>query len=148
VSGRAISVADFPTPDASTMPIRHLTQPDGLPPASGYSHAVIGEGTIVAISGQLPLDASGRLVGPAEPFTQAQQVFTNLRDALHAAGATPADVIRLGFFVIDLDDLAAIRRARDAFLGPGPPPASSLVQVAGLVVPGARVEIDALAVIA
>jgi enamine deaminase RidA (YjgF/YER057c/UK114 family) len=108
-----------------------------LPPRAG----------VLAISGQLPLDADGRLVGPSEPLAQAEQVFANLGLALEAAGASAADVIRLGFYVIDLADLRQIRSARDRFLGAGPPPASTLVQVSGLVAPGARLEVDALAVV-
>jgi enamine deaminase RidA (YjgF/YER057c/UK114 family) len=127
--------------------IDYFADPAGLPPTNGYSHAVAGEGRFLAISGQLPLDAGGRLVGPSEPLAQAQQVFANLGLVLGAAGATAADVIRLGFYVIDLADLPQIRSARDRFLGAGPPPASTLVQVSGLVVPGARVEIDALAIV-
>ena len=129
------------------MTVEHFQDPTDLPPTNGYSHAVAGDGTVIAISGQLPLDADGRLVGGADPLLQADQVFANLRRALQTAGATPADLIRLGFFVLDLGDLAQIRIARDRFLGAGPPPASSLVQVSGLVVTGARIEVDALAVI-
>ena len=129
------------------MSIQHIHQPAGLPPTSGYSHVAVGDGVLIAIAGQLPLDYEGQLIGPDEPLSQAHQVFANLRGALQAAGATPEDVIRLGFYLVDLEDLADVRRARDEFLGTSPPPASSLIQVAGLVVPGARVEIDALAVL-
>jgi enamine deaminase RidA (YjgF/YER057c/UK114 family) len=128
--------------------IDRFPQPDGLPPANGYSHTVSASGRLVIVSGQLPLDADGALVGPSDPLAQARQVFSNLGRALQAAGAAPADVVRFGFFLVDLADLAAVRTARDEFLAAGPPPASTLVQVAGLVAPGARVEIDALAVIA
>jgi enamine deaminase RidA (YjgF/YER057c/UK114 family) len=123
-------------------------EPMGLPPTNGYSHVVAAEGSVVAVSGQLPLDPDGQLVGASDPLAQARQVFTNLGRALEAVGATPADVIRLGFHLIDLADLPQIRSARDEFLDAVQPPASSLVQISGLVVPDARVEVDALAVIA
>ena len=125
--------------------IEHFTRPDGLGPANGYSHATAATGRVVAVSGQLPVDAEGRLVGD-DPPAQARQVFANLTTALAAAGARPADVLRLNFYVLDLADLAAVRQARDEFAA-DPPPASSLIQVAGLVLPGARLEIDALAVV-
>ncbi len=51
----------------------------------------------------------------------------------------------LGFYLTDLSDLEAVRIARDEFIGDSQTPASSLVQIAGLVLPDARVEIDALA---
>jgi enamine deaminase RidA (YjgF/YER057c/UK114 family) len=123
-----------------------LHTPDGLPPAAGYSHvAEISPGArLVVISGQLPLTADGRLVegGWAE---QATQVFANLGTALGAAGASWTDVVRLGVFLVDLDGLTAFRAARDIVIGAGPPPASTLVRVAGLAVPGALLEIEATA---
>lgn len=126
--------------------IEHFERPAGLGPVNGYSHATAGTGRLVAVSGQLPVDADGKIVG-TDPLTQARQVFTNITTALRAAGATPADVLRLNFYVTDLADLAAVRTARDEFVGVNTPPASSLVKVAGLILPEARVEIDALAVL-
>ena len=127
--------------------IEHFPRPEGLGPANGYSHAAAAAGRVVAVSGQLPVDATGALVDSTDALAQARQVFRNLGLALRAAGAAPADVLRFTFFLTDLGDLGDVRTARDEFLGDGPRPASSLVQVAGLVLAGARLEIDALAVI-
>jgi len=55
--------------------------------------------------------------------------------------------VKLTVFLTDLADLAVFRDVRDEFLAGGPPPASSLVQVAGLVNPAFRVEVEALAVL-
>ena len=126
--------------------IQHFERPEGMPPAHGYSHAVAGTGRLVAVSGQLPIDRDGTLVDPTDPLAQARQVFANLVAALGAAGAGPQDVVRLTFFLTDLADLDAVRTARDEFIGDGPAPASSLVQVSGLVLSAARFEVDALAV--
>jgi len=128
--------------------IEYFERPDGLGPVSGYSHATAGTGRLVAVSGQLPVDAEGEIVDPGDALVQARQVFTNLERALAAAGAKPADVIRLTFYLTSLDDLVAVRAARDEFVGDGTPPASSVVQVVGLVAPQARLEVDALAVTA
>jgi enamine deaminase RidA (YjgF/YER057c/UK114 family) len=128
--------------------VDHFERPSGLGPANGYSHATAGTGRLVAVSGQLPVDANGTIVSTSDALAQARQVFANLGVALRAAGATPEDVLRFTFYVTDLADLTAVRTARDEFVGGGPAPASSLVQVAGLVLPGARIEIDALAVTA
>lgn len=125
--------------------IEHFERPDGLGPSNGYSHAVAGVGRLVVVSGQLPVDREGALVAGSDALSQARQVFTNLAAALHAADAAPGDVMRLTFFLLDLADLGAVRTARDEFLAGGLAPASSLVQVAGLVLPGARIEVDALA---
>ena len=124
----------------------HIPAPAGLPPVRGYSHVVTGTGTLIAVSGQLPLDAAGDLVGGGDALGQARQVFANLRAALRAADAGMEHVLRLTVFLTDLAHLDAYRAARDEAIGGGPAPASSLVQVAALVHPGAFIEIDALAV--
>lgn len=126
--------------------IQHFKRPDGLPPVNGYSHVVAGEGRLIAVSGQLPIGPDGAIVSATDALAQARQVFTNLNGALRAADAGPQDVIRLTFFLTDLADLDAVRTARDEFFEGHNWPASSLVQVGRLVLPDARVEIDALAV--
>jgi reactive intermediate/imine deaminase len=126
---------------------QHHVRPDGLPPPNGYSHAVSFTGTMVAISGQVPLDADGRLVGPDDPRAQTRQVFVNLVAALDAAGASLAHVVKLTVFLTNMSDLADFRAVRDEFVDPQRPPASSLVQVSGLVHPAFRIEIEALAAV-
>lgn len=123
----------------------HHVNPAGLPPTNGYSHAVSFTGTMVVVSGQVPLDAEGRLVGADDPRAQTRQVFDNLRGVLAAAGTDLAHVVKLTVFLTNMGDLADFRSVRDEFLDPERPPASSLVQVSGLVHPGFRIEIEALA---
>lgn len=127
------------------MHLQHFVRPPGSPPVNGYSHAVAFTGPLVAVSGQVPLDAEGRLVGPSAAAAQIRQVFDNLATALHAAGARLHDVVKLTVYLTDLADLDAFRRIRDEHLDPARPPACSLVQVAGLLHPAFRIEIDALA---
>ncbi|MBF9071618.1 RidA family protein [Streptacidiphilus fuscans] len=128
--------------------MRHLVRPDGMPPANGYSHAVVAQGPLIAISGQVPLDAEGRLVGAeGDAVAQLRQVFRNIGTALNASGADWRHVIKLTVYLVDLDDLQAFRTVRDEFVDTVQPPASSLVQVSALVHPGFRVEVDALAVL-
>lgn len=126
--------------------IEHFTRPAGMPPGNGYSHAVAAVGRMVVISGQLPLDGDGKLAGPGDATAQLRQVFSNLRAALAAASATMDQVVKLAVFLTDLADLPAFRLVRDEYISTGQPPASSLVQVSGLVHPEARVEIEALAI--
>jgi len=125
----------------------HYVRPDGMPPVNGYSHAVAFQGRLVVISGQVPLDADGRLVGQDDPEAQVRQVFTNLEAALAAAGAAMDDVVKLTVFLTDMADLAAFRTVRDEFIRADKPPASSLVRVSGLVNPEFRIEVEALAAI-
>jgi reactive intermediate/imine deaminase len=127
--------------------MQHHVNPDGLPPTNGYSHAVSFTGTMVVVSGQVPLDAEGRVVGADDPRAQTRQVFLNLRGALAAAGSDLAHVVKLTVFLTNMGDLADFRAVRDEFIDPRRPPASSLVQVSGLVHPAFRVEIEALAVV-
>jgi enamine deaminase RidA (YjgF/YER057c/UK114 family) len=84
----------------------HYVRPDGLPPVNGYSHAVAFTGRMVVVSGQVPLDAQGRLVGQDDPAAQGRQVFENLRTALAAAGASMSQVVKLTVFLTDLAHLA------------------------------------------
>jgi reactive intermediate/imine deaminase len=125
---------------------QHYVRPDGLPPVNGYSHAVAFSGQLVALSGQVPLDGQGRLAGQ-DARAQVRQVFDNLTAALAAAGASMEHVVKLTVYLTDLADLEAFREIRDAYISLDKPPASTLVQVSGLVNPAFRVEIDALAAI-
>ena len=125
--------------------MQHHLRPAGSPPTNGYSHAVSFTGTTVLVSGQVPLDSDGKLVGAGDALEQTRQVFRNIAAALAAAGAAMSDVAKLTVFLTDLADLPAFRTARDEFLDVTRPPASSLVQVAGLVSPDFRVEIEAVA---
>jgi enamine deaminase RidA (YjgF/YER057c/UK114 family) len=134
--------------------MQHHIRPTGLPPVNGYSHAVAATGTLVAISGQVPVNADGALIGgpgpdgaAADAEAQIRQVFSNLGAALSAAGARWVDVVKLTVFLTDLADLPHFRAVRDEFVDTSRPPACSLVQVSALVNPEFRVEIDALAIV-
>ena len=125
--------------------MRHHVRPEGAPPTNGYSHAVSFAGTMLVISGQVPLDAEGHVVGYDDCAEQTRQVFRNLEVVLAAAGATMSDVVKLTVFLTNMADLAGFRSVRDEFVDPRRPPASSLVQVGGLVHPAFRIEIEAIA---
>jgi reactive intermediate/imine deaminase len=125
--------------------MQHHIRPEGAPPVNGYSHAVSFAGPMLMVSGQVPLDAEGRLVGYDDCASQTRQVFRNIELILQSAGASMADVVKLTVFLTNMADLAAFRAVRDEFVDVARPPASSLVQVSGLVHPAFRVEIEAIA---
>jgi reactive intermediate/imine deaminase len=127
--------------------MQHFVRPEGMPPVNGYSHAVAFTGRMVVLSGQVPVDGQGELVGQGDPEAQVRQVFRNLAAGLAATGASMDQVVKLTVYLTDLGDLEAFRRVRDEYVAPDKPPASSLVQVSGLVNPEFRVEIEALAAI-
>jgi reactive intermediate/imine deaminase len=125
----------------------HYLRPETMPPANGYSHAVAFSGRMVAVSGQVPLDTEGRLVGANDVEAQIRQVFDNVATALAAAGAGMEHVVKLTYYLTDISDLELVRRVRADYISRDAPPASTLVQVSSLVDPAFRIEIDALAAI-
>jgi enamine deaminase RidA (YjgF/YER057c/UK114 family) len=128
--------------------MQHYIAPTGMAPGTGYSHAVVATGRMVAIAGQVAMDGRGELVGADDPRAQAERVFENLRLALAAAGARFSDVIKLGVFTTDISILPLVREVRDRYVDTDRPPASTAVQVAALFRPGYVLEVDALAVVA
>lgn len=124
--------------------------PEGLSQPPGYSHVVTARGgTTVYISGQVAVDSAGTLVGEGDHRQQAEQVFVNLQTALAAAGATFEDVVKLTYYVVNLnpDVTTMLRELRAGYLNQARPPASTLVAVAALVDARLLVEIEAIAVI-
>lgn len=113
------------------------------PPISHYTDAVRW-GDLLFISGVAPLDAEGRLVGGADVAAQARQIFRNLQRVLDAAGAAFSDVLKVTVYLTDVADRAAINPVRQEFFGAARP-ASTLIGVAALAVPGMKVEIEAVA---
>lgn len=125
--------------------------PPGLANLGTFSQvAVATGGRTIHVSGQLAWDETARLVGVGDLRAQAMRVFENLGLALKAAGASFRDVVKFTIYVVDLepDDRAAISEVRNRFIDPARPPASTMVGVSALVVPEARIEIEAVAVIA
>ncbi|HLM49278.1 MAG TPA: RidA family protein [Solirubrobacteraceae bacterium] len=119
---------------------------DGLPePISHYTDAVRA-GDLLFVSGIVAVDAEGALVGGSDVVAQAEQVFALLGRVLAAAGAAPGDVVKVTLYLLDKDDRPRINPVRQRFFGTARP-ASTLVEVSGLAVAGARLEVDAVALL-
>jgi reactive intermediate/imine deaminase len=118
---------------------------DKAPKAIGpYSQAVLA-GSTLYLSGQTPLDpATGKLVD-GDISAQARQVFENLGAVLAAAGAGFPQVVRVGIYLTDLGNFAAVNEVMKQYFVE-PYPARSTIGVAALPL-GAAVEIDLVAVI-
>jgi 2-iminobutanoate/2-iminopropanoate deaminase len=116
--------------------------PDAAPPVGPYSPAV-GSGDLLAVSGQVALDAAGDPVGDTAA-DQARQALENLKAVLAAAGLTTDAVIKTTIFLTDMNDFGAVNEVYAAFFTM-PFPARSTVAVAGLP-KGLKVEIEALAI--
>jgi reactive intermediate/imine deaminase len=113
-------------------------------PISHYTDAVRA-GDLLFVSGCVPIDGEGRLV-PGGVVAQARQVFTNVEAVLAAARASFADVVKVTVFLTDVDDRAAVNTVRQEVFG-ATRPASTLVEVSRLAIPGARIEVEAVALI-
>jgi len=114
-------------------------------PISHYTDGVEAAG-LLYISGMLPVNAAGELVGGADVIRQSEQVLDNVGAVLHSAGASFDDVVRVGVYVRDIADRETINTVRRRYFGDARP-ASTLVEVSALAHPGALVEIDAVALL-
>jgi 2-iminobutanoate/2-iminopropanoate deaminase len=124
--------------------IRAEGQPE---PLSHYTDAVRTEGPLLFVSGVVPVDEAGQLVGGDDVVTQTRQVFANLGAVLAAGGARFGDVVKVTVFLTDIGDRAQINPVRQEVFGEARP-ASTLVEISALAVPGAKIEVEAVAVIA
>jgi 2-iminobutanoate/2-iminopropanoate deaminase len=111
-------------------------------PLSHYTDAVRWGDTLY-VSGIAPLDSAGKLVGGADPVAQTRQIFKNMKLILEAAGARFSDVLRVTVYLTDVNDRTLINPVRQEYFGDARP-ASTLIEVAGLAVPGMKVEIEAI----
>jgi reactive intermediate/imine deaminase len=128
--------------------VSHLTrlEPPGLPaPISHYANGVRAGDTLY-VSGQVALDGEGRLVGPGDVVAQTRQVLDNVQRVLAAGGATLKDVVKVTVFLANVDDRPRVNEVRQAYFGDHRP-ASTLVEVSRLALPGLLVEIEAVAVV-
>ena len=119
---------------------------DGLAePISHFTDAVRA-GNLVFVSGIVAVDAEGRLVGGDDVVAQARQVFESMRRVLVAAGCGFEDVVKVTIFLTDADDRPKINPLRQEVFG-DTRPASTLVEVPRLAVEGARIEVEAVALV-
>ena len=117
----------------------------GAPRAIGPYSPAIRAGSLLFLSGQIPIDpATGTLVEGGIAI-QTEQVMRNIAALLEAAGAGFQHVVRTTVFLADMNDFAAMNECYAKFVT-NPPPARSTVQVARLP-RDVRVEIDAIAVL-
>ena len=105
-------------------------------------------GSTLYLSGQVPVDVDGQLVGEGDFAAQAQQVFSNLRLALAAVGADFGNVVKMTTYIVNYrpELREALGAARTAAMGQALP-ASTLVGVQALAMPGYMIEVEAIAVV-
>jgi 2-iminobutanoate/2-iminopropanoate deaminase len=119
---------------------------DGLAePISHFTDAVRAGG-FLHVSGIVAVDGQGRLVGGDDVVAQTRQVLDNMRVVLAAGGCRFEDVVKVTIFLTDIDDRPKINPLRQEAFG-ATRPASTLVEVPRLAVPGAKVEIECIALV-
>lgn len=133
----------------SDLPAHTQLLPPGWPRPKGYSNGVLVRDGTIFVGGQIGWDETGRF--PPTLVEQIDQTLRNIVAVLGEGGATPSDVVRLTWYVLDIKAYAEqskeIGRVYREVMGAAYPP-MSLVQVVRLVEKDALVEIEATAVIA
>ena len=138
-----------PSGDAPPGAAAHrVLQPAGWPRPRGYANGILAEGRIVVTGGVVGWDARGGF--PDGFVAQARQTFENIAAILAEAGAGPEHLVRLTWYVTDMEDYLGAPRdlgaAYRAVFGRSFP-AMAAVQVVRLVEPAAKLEIEATAVL-
>lgn len=116
----------------------------------GYSHSVeidLGSSKMVVLSGQIAVNADGKIVGVNDFEEQTDQVFRNIRALVEKSGGTMDDVVKIDCYFTDISKLAEFRKVRDRYINLKTPPTSVAVEVNQLVNKELMIEIGAVAVI-
>jgi enamine deaminase RidA (YjgF/YER057c/UK114 family) len=125
-----------------------VLQPEGWPAPKGYANGMVAEGRIVVTGGVVGWNEQG--VFAPDFVGQVAQVLANIRAILAEAGAGPEHLVRLTWYVVDMDEytgsLKEIGRSYRETFG-AHYPAMAVMQVVRLVEPAARIEIEATAVL-
>lgn len=111
-------------------------------PISHYTDAV-RFGDLLFVSGFVGVDEQLNIVGADDVVAQTRQVFKNMKAVLDEAGASFADVLKVTVYLVDIDDRAKINPVRQEVFGEARP-ASTLIQISKLAVPGAKIEVEAV----
>jgi enamine deaminase RidA (YjgF/YER057c/UK114 family) len=122
--------------------------PDGWPRPRGYSNGILAQGKQVFIAGMVGWDQDGLFAdGLVDQF---RKILENTVATLKEGGATPADIVRMTWYIKDLDDyrsnLAGIGQAYRDVIGKNYP-VMAVVGVSDLVEQEALIEIETTAVI-
>ena len=124
-------------------------QPGCLPKPTGNFTWVVQSGKTVYLSGQVGIDASGKLVG-LDAESQARQIYVNMDTTLKELGGDLNSVVRTGIYIVGRENIEAHRRVRRELVASGrmtKKPASTMLLVAGLAEEEWLVEVDAIAVL-
>ncbi len=116
---------------------------EGLPNAISHYTDAVRFGDLLFVSGVAPLNGADELVGKDDVVAQARQVFVNLGKILATAGASFADILKVTVFLLDVEDRKVINPIRKEYFGSALP-ASTLIGIRELAIPGMKIEIEAV----
>ena len=130
------------------MSLKNVIQVPNFPKPRGVwsNTIVVTPGQMVFISGMLAKAADGALMGVGDIEMQTRQTCENLKSAIEAAGGTLANIVRVDVYITDMRHFDAIHAVRRIYF-PVDPPVSTMVQVIGFTMPGAMIEMNAIAVL-
>lgn len=111
----------------------------------GYSRAV-RVGNIIEVAGTTAVDENGEIVGEGDMYAQTKYIFEKMEKALQEAGASMADVVRTRMLVTDISKWEEVGRAHGEFFRTIKP-ASTMVEISGLINPQMLIEIEISAVL-
>ena len=123
--------------------IEHIFPPGAPQPRGPYSPAVRAGDTIY-VAGQVPIDPVTGQVMLGDVKSETRQVLTNIKNILAGCGATMADVVRCGVYLINTADFQAMNEVYAEFFGDSKPARTTII-VAALPLKDGKVEIDAIA---
>jgi 2-iminobutanoate/2-iminopropanoate deaminase len=126
--------------------MRQAVSSSSAPKAIGPYSQAIRSGSLLFLSGQIPLDPETGQMVDGDIAAQTHRVFANLKAVLEAAGATLDNVVATTVYVADMNDFAAVNEVYGTYFS-SPAPARSTIQAARLP-KDARVEIDVIASLA
>jgi reactive intermediate/imine deaminase len=124
---------------------RNIIATEQAPAAIGPYSQAVHAGNTVYFSGQIPLDPATGVLVEGDISVQTRRVFDNLSAVAQAAGGSLAQIVRVGIYVTDLANFAAVNAVMADYFQQ-PYPARSTIEVSGLP-KGAQVEVDAVMVL-
>ncbi len=125
--------------------MREVINPKNVHWPFGFSH-IVKMGDTVYISGQLPQDQDGNIVGKGDMVAQTEKTYENLKKCLESVGATMHDIVMLRIFVTNLEEFQKTGDIRKKYFGKYRPATTGL-EISGLYFPDAMIEVEATAVI-
>lgn len=127
------------------MTVRTRVDPWKWSAAYGYSQGVRA-GNLLFISGQMPVDDDGKLVGSGDVTAQAHRIFANLQTVLNAARLKFDDLVEIVSYHVDMNDLPKVADVKSSYIRKEFP-AWTALGVTSLALPGQLLEIRAVAAV-